>query len=160
MQYYWRIITALHFFSDQTLYWFVMKDRRSSDPWGHKWCFERHFSWQVVHFQLSNWQGHRWAGLLMISQINQSKPIELRNQELLICYFVFFSLCPTHSSNSVLTMYDLYVPSLVQIYLESRCLLRYLKSIFQCWICCLISVQLLGTKWMQPYFKKLLFVLK
>ena len=79
------------FFPEQTLYWFVMKDRQSSDPWGHKWCFERHFSWQVVHFQLSNWQGHRWAGLLMISQINQSKPIELRNQELLICYFVFFS---------------------------------------------------------------------
>ena len=95
------------FFSDQTLYyWFVMKDRwpRSIDPWGHKWNFERHFSWQVVHFQLSNWQGHRWAGLLMISQINQSKPIELRNQELLICYFVFFSLLrPTHSSTSVLT---------------------------------------------------------
>ena len=79
------------FFPEQTLYWFVMKDRQSSDPWGHKWCFERHFSWQVVHFQLSNWQGHRWAGLLMISQINQSKPIELRNQELLICYFVFLS---------------------------------------------------------------------
>ena len=79
------------FFLEQTLYWFVMKDRQSSDPWGHKWCFERHFSWQVVHFQLSNWQGHRWAGLLMISQINQSKPIELRNQELLICYFVFLS---------------------------------------------------------------------
>ena len=91
------------FFPEQTLYWFVMKDRQSSDPWGHKWCFERHFSWQVVHFQLSNWQGHRWAGLLMISQINQSKPIELRNQELLICYFVFFSSlpCPTHSSSII-----------------------------------------------------------
>ena len=90
------------FFLEQTLYWFVMKDRQSSDPWGHKWCFERHFSWQVAHFQLSNWQGHRWAGLLMISQINQSKPIELRNQELLICYFVFFSLpCPTHSSSII-----------------------------------------------------------